>query len=172
NGQLLLAQRRAVDEHQRPRALFVPRDGPAADAPDGRLGLARLHPAPELGPGTVPVLRRDHPLRVGEPEALVRPLAERLFDAFDHVAVAFAPGANELLRLLAVPLEVEPSWKLVVHHDPSSVGRPVSARLGPKEVVSSVECFELSRWERPCPRTGGALARRGQFYATISAAGP
>src|SRR5262249_48014813 len=33
--------------------------------------------------------------------------------------LARAPRADELLRLLAVPVEVEPSRKLVVHDDPS-----------------------------------------------------
>ena len=75
---------------QRQRALLVPRDRLPPDAADRRLGLARLDPARELGPGAEAVLLRDQPLRVAQPEALARPLAERLLDARDRVGVARA----------------------------------------------------------------------------------
>ena len=77
----------------RPASARAPRSSaPAARPmrPTGRLGLARLDPARELGPRAEAVLLRDHPLRVGQPEALARPLAERLLDARDRLGLARA----------------------------------------------------------------------------------
>jgi hypothetical protein len=128
--------------HQAERSLVVGGHRLQTDPSDGWFGPSGLDPARELRPRAKPVLGGDHPLGVAEPEALAGPLAECLLDALRRSRVAAAPATDEILRLLAVPLDVEPSRKLVVHDDPSFAGSP-GVRLSGRKRLSLRRCVEI-----------------------------
>ena len=119
---VVLAGAHGVDE--RLRTLLVRGDGGSADPADRRLGLVRLDPALEVGPGGEAVLDGDQVLCVAEAE----PLAGA--DAFDRLGLVGAVGADELLRFLPVPVEVEPLRELVVHDEPPSCPCPLDRAGG------------------------------------------
>jgi hypothetical protein len=100
------------------------------------------------------VLTREDELRVGELEALA--FTQHGGRARTSSRVAGAASAQQRLRLAAVVLEVRMFGKLG-RRDPLSIVPGV--RSGGRKRCLPCLLWSSSRWERPFPRTGGALVR-------------
>ena len=100
-------------------------------------------------------------------------MSERLLELVNRVRLAGAGGAEHVLCGLAVVLHSLHGGETVMDfarffgHD-GHLRWPVSA-FGLKKASADLLSTSCSRWERPSPRTGGDLARRGQPIASIVA---